>query len=136
MGHRARIVEGKIESRIRKALRLSTRTIHGQANLAGEVNLAGRVTAIKGTSATTLDDQVEWLLRRDQEAQRDVSELAVRVSRLEGDVTQLLQALRDELKGEIASKVAAAQADYRSARVLGTVFLMVGLVLTTIAALQ
>lgn len=136
VAHRALIIWSKIESLIRRALSLPPRTICGQVNLSGELNLSGRLTAIKGTTATTLEERVEWLLRRDHEAQRDVSDLAGRIAQVEGGVTELLKALRDELKSEIAGKIAAAQADFRAAHVLGTALLVLGLVLTTFAALR
>lgn len=133
---RIRIIVNKIERVVRKALRLPPRSIHAQANPVGALKFGGRATSIKGTSATTLNEKVEWLLRRDQEAQRDFNDLAARVGDLASDVTQLLDALREELRGEIASKIAAAQADLRVVRIVGTALLIIGLVLTTIAALQ
>ncbi len=91
---------------------------------------------MKGTGATTLEEKVDWLLRRDQEAQRDVNDLARRLSRLENDLPGRLAALSDQLKGHVAASLAAAQADFRATRILGSLALVIGLVLTTWAMLM
>ena len=62
------------------------RSVHVEADLSRTVRFGGSVSALKGTNATTLDERVEWLLRRDQEAQRDLSDLAARLTHLENDI--------------------------------------------------
>lgn len=66
---------------------------------------------------------------------RHVNELAQRVDDLEAGFSHRLDALREELLGHVAGRIAAVQADYRPARVGGVAFLVVGLGLSAWANL-
>jgi hypothetical protein len=88
---------------------------------------------VVSTSATTIDDKVEYLLRRDQDAQRQMSELAGRISNLEAETPRQLEDAQRRLERHVADALAAAQAEYRPLRIAGTVLLVVGLVCVTVA---
>jgi hypothetical protein len=60
-----------------------------------------------------------------------MSALAERVVALQRDALRGIAALRDELQRHSAGQIAAAQADYRAARLLGVLLLAVGLGLGT-----
>lgn len=121
-----------IENRLRRLLRLRGRPIVVQVSAAGSVGLAGSVTLRKSASAeATLEQKVAFLLQRDQEAQRDVSELAQRVAAIEADASRRLDELRGEMKEHVARELTTAIEDYRAARIGGAVALAIGLALTT-----
>jgi hypothetical protein len=101
---------------------------------AGAITLTGgSIEAIVSTGATTIEEKVEYLLRRDHDAQRHVNALGERVSRLEAESPRALKEAQRGMEEHVASELAAAQDEYRPLRVVGTVLLVVGLVCTTVA---
>lgn len=92
----------------------------------------GGASLIKSVNpAATLEERVEFLLARDQEAQRDMNDLQARVGGMERESPERLDTLRAELQSHVASEIAEADADYRAARVWGAVALAIGLGLST-----
>jgi hypothetical protein len=81
----------------------------------------------------SLDEKVAYLLSRDQDAQRVVNDLAGRVAAIETQLPGQLATLRDEMRTHVAAELAASEADYRPARIGGTIALAIGLVLVTVA---
>jgi hypothetical protein len=132
LAHWMRVHWRPTENQIRRLLGLPLRSIVHTVGMAGTIELAGRISAIKSTGAATIEEKVEFLLRRDQEAQRDVNDLRGRVEDLEAETSRKLGELRDELMTRVADARTAAQADYRTARIGGTITLAIGLALTTI----
>jgi hypothetical protein len=105
-----------------------------EVGLAGAVATAGSLSFSKSVNANAnLEQQVAFLLHRDQEAQRDVNALAKRVTEVEQGAPRRLAELRAEMEAHVEHKLTAAQADFRAARVLGAFALAIGLALTTIA---
>lgn len=122
----------RFENRIRRLLRLRPRTITASVGLAGEVNLAGSMDAIISVAPTaTLDEKVEFLLRRDQERQRDANELRRRIEAIDRDATRRLADLRVIMEAQVEEALAAAATEYRAARVVGAIALAIGLCLST-----
>jgi hypothetical protein len=72
-----------VENRLRRLLRLPPRPVVHKAGADFGVGVELSASAVVGTGATTLEDKVEYLLRRDQDAQREANELARRVARVE-----------------------------------------------------
>jgi hypothetical protein len=108
--------------------------VYGQAALEASAALSGY--AIKGVSpAATIDEKVEFLLRRDEEAHRAMNALNDRVDALEKALPLQLDRLREEMEAHVASTLTTAQEEYRALRVLGTVALAFGLLCTTVANL-
>ena len=64
--------------------------------------------------------------------EEQLTTLAERVTRLEKASVQQRDALRQELMGHVATKITASQADYRAARLWGTLLLALGLGLSTV----
>jgi hypothetical protein len=122
----------RIENRIRRLLGLPLRSIVHTVGMADTIEIAGRIAATKSTSALTIDEKVEFLLRRDQEAQRDVNDLRGSVADLEAETSRRLDEFRDELKTYVDNELVASEADYKIARIGGTIALAIGLTLTTI----
>jgi hypothetical protein len=121
-----------IENRIRRVLRLRPRRYVGSATLTGGIEFAGRISAVKGTSATTLEEKVEYLLRRDEEAQRATNEIRDAVADVRVEVARTLDELRDELRAHVAREITASDGAYRTARIAGTIALSLGLLLATL----
>ena len=105
-----------------------------EVGTASEVNIAGRVSLIKSASgAATLEQKVEFLLTRDQVAQRDVNILRQRIEDLEVETSKRLDQLRREMATRFAQELGTALEDYRPLRILGAVALLLGLACTTCA---
>jgi hypothetical protein len=135
LGRWLRVHSRSVERRIREFFRRPPRPIVASVAVSDSSSVSDSASAVVSTGATTVEEKVEFLLRRDQEAQRHMNDVAKRLTELQGDVPQRLSALSDELKGHVAAGVAAAQADFRATRLLGSVALALGLVLTTWATL-
>ncbi len=88
-----------------------------------------------GDPGATLERQVAYLLDQDVRAQRQLNVLRGRIDSLEREMPQRLDVLRGEMETHAAETTAAAQAEYRDLRILGTIALGCGLVLTTWANL-
>jgi hypothetical protein len=122
----------RIDNRIRRAFHLPRRPVVVELGSAGSVATAGRVTLLKSVkSDATLEEQVAFLLERDQEAQRDVGQLANQIADMEDLVRRRLGELRNEMTNHVAAERAAAEANYRPLRIIGTVALAIGLGLAT-----
>ena len=89
---------------------------------------AGMITITPGG---TVEEKVEFLLRRDQETQRDVNALGGRINAIERESPQRLAELRAQMEAHVADEVESARVEYRPARVLGAVALTLGLALST-----
>jgi hypothetical protein len=120
-----------IENRIRRWLRLPPRTIFANIGLATEVSGASRISAVVSTGADTIEKQVEFLLRRDQETQKAVNAIHEQLGEIARAAESGLDTLRAEFTSHVAAEIATAQADYRAVRIGGTVALVIGLVLST-----
>jgi signal transduction histidine kinase len=81
----------------------------------------------------SLEDKVEYLLRRDQDAQRRANELDARLDRLEAESTERLAELRGKMETHVAHELSTALEAYRPLRVAGTIALVIGLVCVTVA---
>jgi hypothetical protein len=125
-----------LQRALRKLFRRSGRDVHAKADLSATLRLGGSLATVTGMSATTLEDKVEWLLRRDQEAQKQVSDLSKRLGELESAMPERLAALNESLNAHVTDKIAEAQSDFRATRILGALALTVGLGLTTAATLM
>ena len=123
-----------IENRIRRLLHLPGRSIVINAEAAGVSILAGRVSAVKSVSADAdIEQRVAFLLQRDQEAQRDLNLLAERLVDAEEKSERRLGELRGAMEAHVGHALTAAQEDYRTARGIGTIALILGLAMTTTA---
>ena len=123
------------ENRIRRYVGLPTRpNVVNLGAAAGEFNIAGRAAAlVVSRSEGTLEQNVDFLLRRDQDAQRRENEMAERIDQLEADSRQRVDDARREMEQHVAGELADAGDEYRELRVVGTGALVLGLVLVTVA---
>jgi hypothetical protein len=119
---------------IRRILR-RPRNVVIRVGTASEVNLAGEsVSLMKSASvAATLEQKVEFLLTRDQEAQRDVNILRQQIKDLEVELLKRLDQLRREIEARFSRELEAALDDYRPLRIWGAVALLLGLACVTYA---
>jgi Phage integrase family len=65
----------RAENAMRAMVGLPRRTKNVQLGVLDEINVAESVSLVKSTGAKTLEEKVEFLVQRDQEAQREVNEL-------------------------------------------------------------
>ena len=83
----------------------------------------------------SLEDKVEYLRRRDQEAQRRLNEHDDRLDRIEAESPERLAELRGDMETHVAHELSAALEAYRPLRVVGTIALVIGLACVTLATL-
>jgi hypothetical protein len=126
----------RIENRVRRLLRLRGRNIVINVEPGTIVMSAGNLSLTKSVSADApLERKVEFLLQRDQEAQRDSNALAERVATIERESPRRLDEVQERMETHVSTELAAALAEYRPARVIGTIALAIGLALATAANL-
>jgi hypothetical protein len=125
----------QIENRIRLLLRRQPSSIVHAAHVSGSIQVSGSASAVVSTGARTLEEKVEFLLRRDAEAQGHMNELVDRVKRLEQRLTREIDTLRAHLERQIDHRIAEVHRDYQTARFIGVAALVLGLGLSTAANL-
>jgi predicted nuclease with TOPRIM domain len=85
------------------------------------------------SGAATLAQKVEFLLTRDQEAQREVNILRERIENLEIESSRRLGQARREIETRFAQELKTALELYRPLRIWGAVALLLGLACMTYA---
>lgn len=122
-------VYARVEVRMRRLLRMPPPSLTMQVSGAASISLVSTGAAvITGPSAdASVEEKIAFLLQRDQQAQRLENELARRLNDVSKTMTDRLDKLGSNLAEEHESKLAAALAEYRPLRILGTVLLAVGL---------
>jgi len=120
---------------LRRLVGLSPRGVVHSVGLSGGITMGGSVSAVVSTGAKTLEDKVEYLLRRDRDAQRAFNDLAGRVSLLETESPRRLAELRGQMEEHVGRELTAALEVYRPLRIIGVVALVVGLGCVTAASL-
>jgi hypothetical protein len=99
-----------------------------------EADVALRGSAVVGLKAdATQEEQLAYLMRRDQDAQHSMNALAGRVVDLETQTPERLEELRKGMEAHVAGELASALEAYRPLRVLGTSALAIGLICVTTA---
>jgi len=100
---------------------------------AGTLRVGGGAEAIASVNpAATVEKKVEFLLQRDQEQQRTMNTSVRRIATLETDSPRQLAELRAEIVEHLDHELAATAEEYRPARILGLIFVFVGLALGTL----
>ena len=98
------------------------------------VDLAGRASVMKSASATaTLEQKVEFLLSRDQEAQRDINALQKQIEDIQTESSKRLVQSRHEIETRFAQELKSAQDIHRPLRIWGAMALLFGLACVTYA---
>jgi len=118
---------------VRRLFRKPPRAVVVTAGASSALGIAMSASAHVSTSATTLEGQVEYLLRRDQDAQREANQFAARLNRLEEESAERLIEARKQMEEHVARELDAAEQEYRPLRIAGTVALAIGLGCVTAA---
>jgi hypothetical protein len=123
------------ENRVRRVLRIRPRSTTHYVEMAGTAAGAASVSGVLsiGTGTTTLEEQVEFLLRRNEQAQKEVNALVERVATLERDMPRRLDELRESLEASMTTELGAALTEYRPTRIIGAFLVVIGLTLSTVA---
>jgi len=101
---------------VKKRLGLGTRSdVHGY-HASDSVTVSDRASAAVSSGATTLEGKVEFLLRRDADAQHHMNKLVERVMDLEERVTGETDTLRQHAEGRIETRIEETQWEYRVVR--------------------
>ena len=92
-----------------------------------------RAAVTKGVAlGASLEEKVEWVLRRDQEAQQEVNALTGRLADFEQASAKRLDELRAELRQDFDKRLVEEVEKYRPLRALGAVALAIGLACTIV----
>jgi hypothetical protein len=83
--------------------------------------------------AATLEERVDFLLRREEAAQVKLNAHDERLGAIEGSLPKQLDELRAEAERHVSEEISAADWQYRPLRFVGALALTLGLVLTTTA---
>jgi hypothetical protein len=83
----------------------------------------------------SLEEKVEFLLGRDQEAQERENDYEARLSAIEGETPERLEELQRGMERHVAEALEAAHREYQPLRILGAVLLALGLFCVTVANL-
>ena len=126
----------RFENRVRRLVGLPPRAISVsvQGVTAAAVALGG-TAIVTITHGATVEEKVEFLLRRDQERQQSEAEMGRRITAIERESPQRLAELRSDMEARVADEVEAAKVEYRPLRVLGALALTLGLALSTLGNL-
>jgi hypothetical protein len=109
-------------NRLRRLVGLGPLGVAHTISVADEVNVAASLSGVVSTSNVgSLEDKVEYLLRRDQDAQRRANELGQRLDRLEAESPERLAELRREMEAHVTHELRAVLEAYRPLRVIGTI---------------
>lgn len=110
------------------------RTQFHSIGAAGEASAAADLSIRKTISQdASLEEKVDFLLRRDQEAQRDVNEVRKQIARIERESPERIEELRSEMKQHVADVLAATHREHLPLRLVGIVALVLGLACVTVA---
>lgn len=103
-----------LENRVRRLLRLRGRDVVVTVDVAGSLGLAGSVSAVTAVGEdATLERKVDFLLRRDQEAQKQANAQAERIATLERESEKKLAEVRGQMETHVSTELAAASSEYR-----------------------
>jgi hypothetical protein len=125
----------RIENRVRRLLGLPRRAfvLNAEAGSYAITGFSASGMVSPGADVTSLDEKVEYLVRRDQAAQRDLNALGRRVERLADELPRQLARSERELKDHVARALADADEKYRPLRQLGAFLFVVGVVCLALA---
>lgn len=123
-----------VSNRIRRLFRMDPRPTTVEVGIALEGSAALSASAeVHAAKDLTIAEKVEFLIRRDQNAQRDLNRIAKRVETTENETSRRLDQLGDDLKAHVERKLTVAAEAYRPLRIAGTLALALGLVAVSIA---
>lgn len=89
--------------------------------------------AVSISPAASLEERVDFLLRREEAAQVKLNAHDERLRAIEDSLLRQLDELRAETERHVSQEISAAEWQYRPLRFVGVIALAFGLVLTTAA---
>ena len=101
-------------------------SFHAKASLSGSA-------VVSISPAATLEERVDFLLRREEAAQEKLNAHDKRLSAIEDSLPRQLDELRAETERHVSEEISAAEWRYRPLRFVGALALAFGLALTTTA---
>lgn len=121
-------------NRLRRLVGLPPRQTFVNLRAAVEANAALRGSVMKSVSSdASLEEKVEFLLSRDQEAQSRINVLTDRIEAIEAETPRQLDRLRDQMETHVTRELVAARDEYRPLRIGGTIALAIGLLCMSVA---
>jgi hypothetical protein len=98
----------------------------------GTITLTGSAAELVVSAApdTPVEEKVEYLLRREREAQERLNAHDERLCAIEEHLPKRLDELRAETEEHVAGELSAAESRYRPLRFVGALLLAAGLALT------
>lgn len=124
----------RVENSLRRLVGLPARrrVVYGSA--AGAIGFGGSAEGIVGFNPdATLDEKVEFLLRRNEQSQREANVLTRRIDALQHETAEQLAHSQRDMEALIETRLEAERESYRPLRLLGVFALAIGLGIVTIA---
>ena len=126
-----RVVMRWLAERLRRLFR-RRRDVVVNVGAADALAIAGSISVVVSPNPdATLEERVEYLLRREQEAQAKLNAHDERIGAMEEHVPRRLDEHRAAAEEHVESEIIAAESRYRSLRSVGVVALIAGLVMAT-----
>jgi hypothetical protein len=104
--------------------------------VAATLSLGGHGTHRVSTAATTLEEKIEYLLRRDQDVQARFDEVADRVTAAEKALRDEIANLARDQTAELERTIRAVQDAYIDVRLVGVLILIAGIILSVSGSLS
>jgi hypothetical protein len=122
----------RLENRVRRLLHLRPRAQVIEVGAIGSVTTMGNIGLLVTVNPdATVEEKVEFLLRRDRERQEAFGGLAGRVEDVERESVSRDDELGERMEKHVAESLDLAASRFRSIRLIGAVLLAIGLVLST-----
>jgi hypothetical protein len=121
----------QVENRVRRLVRARPREVVIHASSNAVMRFSGHASATVTTSAQTLEEKVDFLLRRDVDTQSNMNEIGRRLEKVENSLDREAVAVREHLEARIEDRLSETQRDFRTARFVGVAALAAGLGLST-----
>jgi hypothetical protein len=129
-----RVSARRVANRLRRVVRLPPRpTVVTLEGLVHGRSMGRASVTVAVSPGATLEEEVAFLLRRDQESQNRINALTERVAEIEGRTPAELEQLRARMEAHVAQELAAARDEYRPLRIVGTIALALGLICMSVA---
>jgi hypothetical protein len=126
----------RFENRARRLLHLKPRPVVHRASAGGAVAAGGHARAIVAVNPdASLEEKVEYLLRREQVAQDVADRLSERIKALASTIETQVAELRAETQARVTAESQAAVEADRPLRLIGALLLTVGLACQSVATL-
>ena len=126
----------RFENWLRRLLHLRRRPVVHQVSAGGAIAVGGHARGIVSVNPdASLEEKVEYLIRREQVAQDVADRLSERIEAVASSLSDRVAALPAETRAHVSTELQAAVEADRPLRLIGALLLVVGLACQSVASL-